>query len=251
MERGLNRLVDNIPDIGTAAYDGAMRDMVDEITNSDTLIPYLVASNINNGEVRATVLHSIKRYSTGFGGNNALHGKTLGLLGEVMDTQLPPLIQFRQDPNHDLVHTLLVEEVRVPPNTQVDAYFSLPVAENLMAAPTVAAGSVNINLACLCPIPLSWAPYFLNHKTPYQQALLMGRELMASLTNGDERTRDAPMLDWLRASCTILGINRTNRGHSILNVNLILESRLYSSDPTISSICPPCICEWPMILPKT
>jgi hypothetical protein len=60
MERGLNRLVDNIPDIGTAAYDGAMRDMVDEITNSDTLIPYLVASNINNGEVRATVLHSTK-----------------------------------------------------------------------------------------------------------------------------------------------------------------------------------------------
>jgi hypothetical protein len=139
MERGLNRLVDNIPDIGTAGYNGAMRDMVDEITNRGTLIPYLVASNIVNGEVRVTVLHSIKRYSTGFGGNNALHGKTLGLLGEVMDTQLPPLIRFHQDPNHDLVHALLVEEVRVPSNAQVDAYFSLPVAENLMVAPTVAA----------------------------------------------------------------------------------------------------------------
>jgi hypothetical protein len=91
MERGLNRLVDNIPNIGTAGYDGVMRDMIDEITNSDTLIPYLVASNIVNEEVRVTILHSIKRYSTGFIGNNALHGRTLGLLGEVMDTLSCPL----------------------------------------------------------------------------------------------------------------------------------------------------------------
>jgi hypothetical protein len=154
------------------------------------------------------------------GGNSDLHSKTLGLLGEVMDTQLPPLIRFHQDPNHDLVHALLVEEVRVPSNAQVDAYFSLLVAENLISAPMVAAGAVNTNpLACLCPIPLSWAPYFMDHKTPYQ-ALLVRRKLVATLTNGDNRTRTAPMLIWLRASCTILGTNGTNRRHSILNSNL-------------------------------
>jgi hypothetical protein len=112
------------------------------------------------------VLHWIKQYSAGFGGNNALHGKTLGLLGEVMDTQLFPLIRFHQDPNHNLVHALLVKEVRVPSNALVDAYFSLPVAENPMVTPTVAAGAVNTNLARLCPIPLSWAPQFMDHKTP-------------------------------------------------------------------------------------
>jgi hypothetical protein len=90
MKRGLNHLVDTIPDIGTAGYDEAMRDLVDESANSDTLIPYLVGSNIFNGEVWVTVLHSIKRYSARFGGNNAIHGKTLGLLGEVMDTSVPP-----------------------------------------------------------------------------------------------------------------------------------------------------------------
>jgi hypothetical protein len=111
-----------------------------------------------------------------------------------MDTQLSPLIRFHQDPDHDLVHALLVEEVRIPSNAQVDAYFSLPAAENLMVAPAVAAGAVNINLARIYPIPLSWAPYFMDHKTPYQ-ALLMGRELVATLTNGDGRTRTAPMLD--------------------------------------------------------
>jgi hypothetical protein len=137
-----------------------------------------------------------------------------------MDTQLPPLIWFNQDPDEDLVHVLLVEEVRVPLNALVEAYFSLPVTENLMAPLTVAAGAVNINLACLCPIPpLSWAPSFMDHNTPYQ-ALLMGRELVARLTDGDNRTRAAPMLDWLRASCTILGATHKNRGHSILHVNL-------------------------------
>jgi hypothetical protein len=106
MEGGLNRLVDNIPELAADGYDEVMRDMADEIINSDTLILYLVASNSVNGEVWITVIHSIKRYSAGFGGNNALHGKTLGLLREVMDTQLPPLIWFHQDPNHNLLHAL-------------------------------------------------------------------------------------------------------------------------------------------------
>jgi hypothetical protein len=48
----------------------------------------------------------------------------------------------------------------------------------------------------------------------------MERELVATLTNGDDRMRNAPMLDWLQASCTILRPNRPNRRHSILNINL-------------------------------
>jgi hypothetical protein len=85
-----------------------MRDMADDITNSDTLIPYLVASDIINGEVCIALLHSIKWYSARFGGSNALHSKTLVLLREMVDTQQPPLIRCNQDPDEDLV-----EEVRV------------------------------------------------------------------------------------------------------------------------------------------
>jgi hypothetical protein len=35
--------------------------------------------------------HSIKRYSAGFAGSNALHVKTLGFLGEMVDTSTAPL----------------------------------------------------------------------------------------------------------------------------------------------------------------
>jgi hypothetical protein len=97
--------------------------MADEITNSDTLIPYLVASNTVNCEVCIIVLHSIKQCSTGFGRSNALpHGKMLGLLGEMVDTRLPrPLLRLNQDPDEDLIHALLIEEVQVPSDTLVEA----------------------------------------------------------------------------------------------------------------------------------
>jgi hypothetical protein len=81
--------MNNIPDFGDAGHhDEAMRDMADEITNNETLLPYLVASNTVNRGVCLIVLHSIKQNSTGFGRGNALpHGKTLGpLLGEMVDT---------------------------------------------------------------------------------------------------------------------------------------------------------------------
>jgi hypothetical protein len=77
-----------------------------------------------------------------------------------------------------------------------------------MATPALAAGDVNTNLACLCPILLSWAPYFMDHNTPYQ-ALLMGKELVATLTDGNGKTRAAPILNWLRASYLVAhGLDR-------------------------------------------
>jgi hypothetical protein len=57
-----------------------MRDMADKITNSDTIIPYLVASNTVNGGVFMTMLHSTLNNIVGCrggGGSNALHGMTL------------------------------------------------------------------------------------------------------------------------------------------------------------------------------
>jgi hypothetical protein len=97
--------------------------------------------NTIDGEVCITVLHScIKWYSAGFGGSKALHGKTLGLPEEMIDTRLPPLICFNQNSEEDLIHVLLVEEVQVPSDALVEAYSNLPAANNLMAPPTLAAG---------------------------------------------------------------------------------------------------------------
>jgi hypothetical protein len=124
MERGFNRLVDNVPAAVDAGYEEAMRGMTDEIVHSDTMVAYLVATNTPHGEVRITVIHSIARYSAGFGGSNALHGHTLALLGEMVDGQLPTLVKFDQDPQEDLAHALAVESVTVPPPAAVDAYYA-------------------------------------------------------------------------------------------------------------------------------
>jgi hypothetical protein len=75
LERGFNRLVTNIPDLNAPNYDETMREMTDEIVKSDMLITYLIATNIINDVVRITVVLSIARYSAGFGGSNALHGR--------------------------------------------------------------------------------------------------------------------------------------------------------------------------------
>jgi hypothetical protein len=62
--------------------------------------------------------------------------------------------------------------------------------------------------------------YFRGLLTSWTFLVAMGKELVATLTDGDNRTRAAPMFDWLRAACTILGAARENRCHSILHVNL-------------------------------
>jgi hypothetical protein len=196
---GFNRLVDNIPGMADAGYDAVMQEMAAEITNSDTIVPYLVATNICNNVVRVTVIHSIARYSAGFGGSNALHGRTLALLGETVGTQLPMLVKFIDDPLENLVHALAMESVTVPSEAQVLAYFANPAALDLMPSVTVAQGGVDMNLSNLCPIPLAWAPYFMDFKTP-REAWEMGKALVATLGDVAHRTRTAPLADWLRAT---------------------------------------------------
>jgi hypothetical protein len=204
LERGFDRLVTNIPNAGDPGHEDAMRDIVDEVIGSDTLVTYLTATNIGHNAARITTVHSIHRYSAGFGGSNALHGKTLALLGETVGSQLPMLVQFDPDPDEDFTHALTMENVTVPSDDMVDAYFALPIAGTLMPQPSVAQGGVQMNLASFCPVPLAWAPYFLDFKSPYD-ALLLGRQLVATMTDVGDRNRAGPILDWFRAACVRLG----------------------------------------------
>jgi hypothetical protein len=162
------------------------------------------------------VAHTIARYSAGFGGSNAFHGRTLTLLGETVGAQLPLLVRFLDDPNEDLAHALAMEDVTVPSDDQVEAYFATAVALNLMTGTTVHQGGTQMNISNFCPIPIAWAPYFLDFKTPYE-ALTMGKALLATLETVAQRTRAAPLLDWLWAACTRLGPNAIQRVRSLLD----------------------------------
>jgi hypothetical protein len=51
-----------------------------------------------------------------------------------------------------------------------------------MPQATAAQGGVEMNLSNLIPIPLAWAPYFMDFKSPYE-ALEMAQLLIASLDN--------------------------------------------------------------------
>jgi hypothetical protein len=174
--------------------------MTDEVINGDTLITYLMVSNRWNNVVRVTVVHRIARYSARFGGSNALPGQALALLGETVGPQLPMLVKLVDNPSKDLGHGLAMEEVCVPSNALVDAYFAGPATVDLMPATTVPLGGVDMNLSNLCPIPLAWAPYFMDFKTPHE-ALQMERVLMGRLIAVADRNWAAPLMDWLRAAC--------------------------------------------------
>jgi hypothetical protein len=180
------------------------------------LVTYLTVTNIGNNVVRITVIHSIAWYSAGFGGSNALHGQTLALLGETVGNQLPMLVKFMEDSAEDLPHALAMEAIVVPSEVQVATYFVNPVAENLLPGAPVAQGGVTMNLSNMCPIPLVWAPYFLDFKTPHA-ALQMGHALIATLGTVAHRTQAAPLLDWLRATWLRLGPNAADRQRSLLD----------------------------------
>jgi hypothetical protein len=92
-----------------------MRSIAEEIIHSDTLTTYLTATNFGSNMEKIMAVHSIACYSMGFGGSNALHGQTLGLLGEMRDDQLPMLVKFNPDPAENLAHDALsMEDVMVP-----------------------------------------------------------------------------------------------------------------------------------------
>jgi hypothetical protein len=137
-------------------------------------------------------------------------------MGEMIDHQLPLLVQFNPARDEDLAYWLMMEAVILPTAAQVETYFATNAAENVMPQPTILAGVVSMNLSNLCPIPLAWAPYFLDFKDPFI-AYEMGKALMTTLTDARDRAMAGPMLDWLRAACARLGNNGTDRNKSLLN----------------------------------
>jgi hypothetical protein len=91
-----------------------MINMTNEVINSDTLVTYLIATSICRDDItRVATSYSVARYDAGFGGSDALHGKTVTLLGEMVGNQLPMLVQFDPDPTEEFTHALAMETVMV------------------------------------------------------------------------------------------------------------------------------------------
>jgi hypothetical protein len=101
------------------------------------------------------------------------------------------LVTFVEDLTEDFLHALAMEAVTVPSDAHVVAYFANPTALEVMPNVTVEQGGVNMNLAKLGPIPLAWAPYFMDFKAPYK-ALKMRKALMAALDDVEQGTRASP-----------------------------------------------------------
>jgi hypothetical protein len=214
MERGFLRL-GSLPEPNAATYEAARQGLLGEVLDTDTLGTYLVVTNTPHDAPRVTVLHSLARYSAGFGGASALHGKILGLLGEMVEDQLPTMVQIIDDPAQDLLHGFLPEGVDVPPVAAVDAFFANPHALQVMPKVTAANGATATAVSCLCPIPVAWAPYFMDFKTP-AQAHAMGKALVATMANAEERTKVDPLLDWFRAATLRAGNTVDTRKRSLL-----------------------------------
>ncbi len=212
---GFERLA-TMPCLNENEHDEAMRNLVDEVLNSDTLGCYLTVTNTGATSAKVTVIHSLARYSAGFGGNSSLQGRILGFLGETVGTQLPTFVGTSSAPGDDLAHGFTLEDVDVPTAIQVEAYFNGPAAGNLM--PAIPAGVNSMLLCPLVPLPLAWVPYFLDSKTPYA-AYQMGAILVASLETGEHRARAEPLLDWLRTSCVRLGAAGAERFQSRLDMS--------------------------------
>lgn len=73
---------------------------MEEIMNTSHMLvaAYLVITDICDDVVQGITMHSVAKYSAGFGGSNALHGKTVTLCREMVGPQLPMMVQFNTDP---------------------------------------------------------------------------------------------------------------------------------------------------------
>ena len=219
VEAGFARLTANIPANPTDAdYPGAMRDLVDEVLNSADLCCYLTVTATGATSARVTVVHSIGKYSAGFGSLSAFQGTIMGFLGETVGDQLPVFVQAPTPVgDRDLASAFAIHEMAVPTGAEIAAYFSAAGAGHLLnpIARTLANGT---QLSRLCPIPLAWAPYFMDSKTPYD-ALRTGVQLISTPDKADERDMALPLASWLQTACVKRGLGAGDRRFSCLNTD--------------------------------
>ena len=97
MERGFERIA-SLPATTEGTFATRLSELVEEVVNSDSFDTYLIVSPMPHAVPRVTVIHSIRKYSAGFGVTNVMHGQIVRLLGEMTDVdQLLVAAQPKQE----------------------------------------------------------------------------------------------------------------------------------------------------------
>jgi hypothetical protein len=128
IELGFARLSEGIPvDPLDPDYLGAMREMVDKVSNSTDLCYYLTVSKTGAAvAARVTIAQSIRKYSTGFGALSAFQGAIMGFLGETIGDNMPLFIQAPTSvADKNLVLSFTLRVMLVPTDDELLAYFTL------------------------------------------------------------------------------------------------------------------------------
>jgi hypothetical protein len=97
IEAGYARLFYNIPgDPNDPGYRRAMRELIGKVVNSAELCCYLTILETGGVASRVTLVHSIGKYSAGFGALSEFQGTIMGFLGETIGENLPLFVQAPQ-----------------------------------------------------------------------------------------------------------------------------------------------------------
>jgi hypothetical protein len=131
-----------------------MRDLIDKVFNSDNLGCYLVMVLETGAAASHIVLvHSIGKYSRGFGALTTFQGTIMAFIGETIGDSLPLLMQapINTAINRTLILAFALQQVVVPSKAETVTYFTSVGDGNLMNLIVMMATKTTVQLMCLCP----------------------------------------------------------------------------------------------------
>jgi hypothetical protein len=161
-----------------------MKELVDEVINSSDLCCYLTISETKAAAPRVTLVHSIGKYSAGFGVLSAFQGTIMGFLGGTIGENMPLFVQAPTAVGaSNMASSFALQEITVLTEVEVATYFTSAAAGNLMNPIRVTLANAT-QLTRLRPILHAWAAYFLDSKTLFE-AWKMRCELIATLDTAE------------------------------------------------------------------
>ena len=196
----------------------------DHMITCGTLLPFLAVRTLPPGRPQVVVIHSLGTYDCGIGegwlgseGGRDLpfHPHIYGLEGEAKGGGLPQMIQICGGDYKNMTQVLRLQDRQIP-TAEMLRYFADEESEDLIPPWRYAVEGTRKMLSCVWPLPLAWAPYFLEARSPVV-AFRMAVKLVATLVGFSQRAQGDLWLDWFRASLVDSGGGAPQVGKSQLH----------------------------------
>jgi hypothetical protein len=179
---------------------------------------------------QVVLVHSLGLFSSGIGRSTPAHNRILGLLGEKVGTDLPPIVMV---PTAGLTPWWIKVQRRYQPKDN-----NLDLLENrtdmMILRPAVEEDEDEMSVQNICFVIKAWAPYFLAPMSPWD-ALKVFRRLLETIPAALQTISDF-LGSWLAIACTH---DRTNGG-GILTEGQMAKSPLRtphdSMDATLNAV---------------